>query len=281
MKKKRYFPITFIYFFLLLFITCSFAEEKKKYPPYPDVWGYEFPWPAEGSRYSGINVFEMPDGDFMVTYTKKRTRTDNKIEFSGILFFSQKKVDFPPQEYENFPKKHEKRMVGAHHVVLDGDIELSQTADCLGKCCPSFSRHLMEKKDIRSGEILARKNSIYFLEKPLKMYIDSAISCENMPGWQKAEDQYYYTHVFWTYPMFVPLKDSTFLLLDKIGNFIIRFDKNFNSKSDLLNRRIFLINRNTIKSLEDKLLREKRFNDQIYSNEIYNYLMELKKEGRK
>ncbi len=281
MRKKKTNIFSFMILFLLIFVSWSYAVEKKKYPPYPNVWGYEFPWPAEGSRYSGINVFEMHDGDFMVTYTKKRIRTDNKIEFSGILFFSQKKVDFSPQEYENFHKKHEKRKVGAHYVVVDEDIELSQTADCLGKCCPSFSRHLIEKKDTRNGEILARINSIYILEKPLKIHIDPATSCENMPGWQNAEGQYYYTHVLWTYPMFVPLKDGTFLLLDKIGNFIMRYNKNLNSKSDLSNRRVFMVDRNAIKTLEDKLLRERKFNEQIYSDEVYNYLMKLKKEGGK
>jgi len=280
MKKKNRTILLVLIIFLLTFISWSSAQEKK-YPPYPDVWGYEFPWPEEGSRYSGINVFEMHNGDFMATYTKKRIRKDNKIEFSGILFFSQKKVDFSPIQYENFYKKHEKRKVGDHHVVVDRDIELSQTSDCLGKCCPTFSRHLIKMKDTRSGNNLAKINLIYTLEKPLKIYIDPAISCENTQGWQKAESQYYYSHVLWTYPMFVPLKDSTFLLFDKIGNFIIRFGKNLNSKSTLLNNRVFLVDRNTIKNIENKLLVGSVFNDQIYSDEIYSYLMKLRKEGGK
>ena len=42
------------------------AAVAKKYPPYPDVWGYELPWPGKDDRDSSMSIYKMPDGDYAV-----------------------------------------------------------------------------------------------------------------------------------------------------------------------------------------------------------------------
>ncbi len=51
---------------------------KKKYPPYPDVWGYELPEPREGDRNAAIRLYARDDGDYEFTFVKQRVENKRK-----------------------------------------------------------------------------------------------------------------------------------------------------------------------------------------------------------
>ena len=76
------------------------STTAKKYPPYPDVLGYELAWPDKNSRDSQMTVYRMSNGDYVATYIKhafqgKRAdgsccdSTDLKLDFAALSFFSQ------------------------------------------------------------------------------------------------------------------------------------------------------------------------------------------------
>src|SRR5206468_13098628 len=80
------------------------AQEKsvvKKYPPYPDVWGYELPWPEKNSRHSGSMIFKKGDGDYVAMYIKQITKVRRKngsccdltYEHAGLSFFYGEKSE--------------------------------------------------------------------------------------------------------------------------------------------------------------------------------------------
>ena len=74
--------------------------------------------------------------------------------------------------------------------------------------------------------------------------------------------------------MFVRLEDVTFLLYDAGGNFILRLDKDFNTKYRL-NDTIFLVDADVI----EKTKREAQ-DDQSILNAVYQYVLDLKRRNR-
>ena len=76
---------------------------------------------------------------------------------------------------------------------------------------------------------------------------------------------------------YIPLEDDTFLIVGFLQYqnppyiVILRFDKDFKTKSDLLNKKVFLIN-------EEIYQKQMLLNDQAANNFFYNYLIKLRKE---
>ena len=280
MKKEYSALLLFVFcLFYIIFVEFSSAQEKK-YPPYPDVWGYEFEFPAPKERKAQIEVYETRNGDYSVVYIKNWDRKTNKFRMAKCSFFSGAKKELASNEYERFAKEYEQSRVGQHTTLSDNEFYWRQSADCLGGCCPRFSRHFIEKVSNKTGKVVDSRSIIYFLEEPLRIYDGTSKECADKNGWRPPQDEFYFTQVFDVYPMFVPLKDGTFLLYDGFGNFIIRFDKNLHSKSDLLNKKVFVVNRKAIKAIEDRLLKNKEFNEQTYRDAILEYLRNPKQGGK-
>src|SRR5690349_2477652 len=102
-------------FLLAVFLVGQVAAEDgqtRKYPPYPDVWGYELPWPDISNRQSAISIFSLLDGDFLATYVKhtsKQRRKDGSCceyqsEDAGLSFFSGKQ--WSGTETDNHADEH-------------------------------------------------------------------------------------------------------------------------------------------------------------------------------
>src|SRR6266852_598231 len=77
--------------------TTQSGAVAKKYPPYPDVWGYELPWPQKPlKRDARIQVYAMKDGDYFVTYASriKKLKKPNgqcceeEVTLAGFSFYS-------------------------------------------------------------------------------------------------------------------------------------------------------------------------------------------------
>jgi len=255
------------------------TAQTAKYPPYPDVWGYEFEFPGPNERKTRMKIYEMQNGDYKIAYIKNWNRKARTLKLALCSFFSGVKKDFKSNEYERFEKKYKQSRVGEHATVSDNEFYWRQSADCLGSCCPQFSMHFIEKVSNKTGKVVDSRNIIYVTEEPLKIYDGTLKKCAGKNGWAQTQGDFYNARVFEVYPMFVSLQDGTFLLYDGLGNFIIRFDKNLHSKSDLLNKKVFVVNRKDIKAIEDRLLKKKDFNEQTYRDAIFEYLKSQKKRG--
>ncbi len=273
--KKVLFLILF-----LLFVTSSLlhAEEAKKYPPYPDVWGYEFPWPEENRRDSGIRVYKLPDDNYnyIVSYMKKIDQfkrkdgscCDHIIQRESVSFFSGKALT------EDEDKKIKKKPIKYEQIVFNNGSLIEQETAGLSRCADQLDRHIL-KKD-KNGNVIMKKMLLYLNDKPIKRHIPVNPHCER--NWDYNENKDYISErVANVYAQFVPLEDDTFLLYDSFGNIIVRFDKDFNTKSGLMNKRVFLIDEKVIRELRNK----SKGDDQSQNDAIYKYLLNLKKGGKK
>jgi hypothetical protein len=259
--------------------------QQVKYPPYPDVWGYEFPWPAENDRFSHIRVTRMDDGDIFVTYVKKtiiskiRSNYIWSFQFSGIQFFSGHKKDFTEKEYNGFWGQHRKgfeRISREMQIIFEDKSIIKRVSKDYGK--PDADRLLRTyiTKEDKDGNIIWRKNIIYMPVKPLRKELrHDPVDDRN----DALKNKYLTKRVVDVFPMFVPLQDYTFLLYDMEGNFIIRLDKDLKTKNGLMNSRIFLIDSEIVEKIEDKLNDDEKYNDQTINDALYNYILNFRKDG--
>lgn len=272
--EKRNRTVPFIILILLFFVSWSFAQEKK-YPPYPDVWGYEFPWPEKKSRNSFIDVTKMPDGDYMVTYMIERRKLKRKedssyhYKYEGVSFFSGRKYS-----EDEFKKIRREDIKANQHITFDDGCVIEQKTEGLTRCANSFDRYII-KKD-KNGTPIAEKMLLYLYSKSIETDID--LQCERNWGYKK---NYFFKRLENVFAFFVPLENGSFLLFDKEGNFIIRFDKYFKTRSSLINNKIFLINRAEYTKIQKEQSSLSKIDDQSMNNVMSNYLTNLKREEKK
>lgn len=275
-KKVFYKSLVFI-LCSLIFISWSLGQESKKYPPYPDVWGYEFPWPGKGDRDSSIKVNKVPNGDFLVTYVKKRSKVKEvfKNEYEGVYFFSAKKIMFRSEDnYFNFLAKISEGKTGEYNVVLKegSKVESINKRNPMTDRCPHpFEDRYLLIRDSKA-EIISKKFIVYIYDTPYKDYLGNEKYCERNESYPK---DYIFRKVDNVRAAFVQLEDNTFLLFDMRGNFIIRFDNSLFTKSNLINNKVFLIERDLYEKIVSKL---KETHDQAINDALENYLIKLRKE---
>ncbi|MDI6761507.1 MAG: hypothetical protein QME83_00600 [Thermodesulfobacteriota bacterium] len=281
MKKKNRTVLFIILLFLLIFISWSFAEEKKKYPPYPDVWGYRLPI-AEGISPL-VSVGKMANGDYIVSYDKEK-KEDGFYRFLWITFFAGVNKEFEKDEWGKFWKKmrEEKRELEYESrpkiTFSDGSaIEYRSPHGWGGggRCDDPFAI-FFHKKD-KDGKIVGGKTLLYLYDKPVKDDLNPY--CERNMNYNK---NYYFKKVENIHVgRLLPLEDDTFLILFKVPNSLlfIRFDRNFNTKrSDLLGKDIFLLDRKAFADIRNKLTDG---NDQAVNDALSAYLTSIRKEGEK
>lgn len=263
-------------------------EIQKKYPPYPDVWGYEFPIIDKekkdvldvADRFSFIYVAQMPSGDYLITYVNDRFKVINedgtccrkKSSREGILFFSGTKIPFSVDEYSKFWKDNKK--IRLREITFADGSTVKGGSTCLGKC-PLFSGFIGNYN--RDGVVLSKKVIVYLSDLPMKKNVNQYTEYNST-----LNNDYVITKVakFASFSL-VPLEDDTFLIVEFDGNIIIRLDKNFNTKSDLLNRSIFLIDRDIIDKIEQDLKKQNKINDQTMCDAVYDYVIKVKKSNNK
>src|SRR5437660_10605798 len=64
---------------LLVLPNALFADAGgavKRYPPYPDVWGYELPWLSADDPGTLRKFHKVPDGEVTVTYLAELKKGD-------------------------------------------------------------------------------------------------------------------------------------------------------------------------------------------------------------
>lgn len=244
---------------------------SKKYPPYPDVWGYELPYIEKGNRNRGFWFYKMRDGDYFVTYVTavKRVRREDgtccdvEKSYGGLSFFSGSRKSFTKKEIDAFQKEHAGRGVTGDLWFQD-DTRIIQQAEIEGACSPLFPLSLVKIND--NEQVVLRKKLLYLLEEPLK---------RPKAGGKCANEEPDEERVVPVSSKFVLLEDETFLLYDAFGNFIIRFDKHVNTRFPL-NDKIFLVEAEEIEKLR-KDLSDPAVSPQTIHDDVYKYLVGLKR----
>ena len=253
------------------------AQEKavaKKYPPYPDVWGYELPWRDMDDREVRLDITKTDDGDYFVTYitAKKQVKRldgsccDVHFKYAGLSFFGNIRKDIEETEYDKFWQAHKRITFSDYREVNFKDDSMIRQESHDHPKCYVFAPYTLA----RYGKGGAYKTLLYLRDKPRKRKINP--NCESVLGLGR---DHIFEQVEPVYSRFVPLEDDTFLVYDFSGNFIIRFTKDLETKYPL-NERIFLLDAEVV----DKI-RSESANIQIANDNLVAYLLKLKNQTTK
>jgi uncharacterized protein YecT (DUF1311 family) len=253
------------------------SQSGIKYPPYPDVWGLEMPvygYPP-GIRLAA----KMPDGDFYFSYIKERKEQQGtaveKYKYAWILFFSQIKKDIGQDKFSTPILLLKKENIEIHQkdsysVSFSDRSSIEYLDNNTSAHCPDPYEKYLFKKD-KNGNKTTCKMLLYLQNNPVKTEMDN---CERNFDYDK---DYYYKKVdVMVTEYLIHLNDDTFLVVSHGPEsiVIIRFDKDFNTKSDLMGKNIFMIDYKVIKNL----FRGIDINDPSRDNALYEYILKTKKE---
>jgi hypothetical protein len=271
---KKILPI----FLLLLFFYVSFSnadEAEKKYPPYPEVWGIEKPVNGLNPRFNFAAT--MASGDYFFSYVKERAGqlgTDSvTYKNAWIKFFDQEAMDFENDENGEMGKifKYERRQIklADRYVITLRD---GSSMEYDNRSYHPYYRYL-RKKD-KNGRETACKMMLYLYNKPVKTSVDKSVE----RNWGYDKDYYFKKVENMQVEYLVPLEDDTFLFVSHGPEsvVILRFDKDFNTKSDLMGKNIFIIDCQTADRLYERNKNVPA--DAGTDDALYEYLLKFKKE---
>ncbi|MGH8614790.1 MAG: hypothetical protein ACREYF_22875 [Gammaproteobacteria bacterium] len=263
---------------LLYGISFSYAAEPEKhYPPYPEVWGYELQMPRKDDSSTGLDPTRLPNGDYGFTLFKKiiiNSPQDWEFYNAVLHFFSGKKMDITQEEYVAFWRTHKRAWdlynqpkarfhdgswVGGFNPTIDA--------------CSGYLKGFSIAKVDTHGKVVRTVVPLVLYAAPREDV--ARYPCEGNEDYDK---DYFMRQVSVPEWNVLPLEDDTFLIYSANENLILRLDKDFNSKSDLLNRRIFLIDQDIYLKITNA---SPRRDDQALNDVLSNYVLTLKKETGK
>jgi uncharacterized protein len=252
-------------------------ESEKKYPPYPDVWGIEMQ--VYGTSADFDFAAKIANGDCFFSYIKEQKGqliSSATFTHSWIKFFTQEYKNFIKDEYSKTFKqlRDEKRAImfqGRYSITLhDGSTIQYKTLDSSARCADPHDGYLF-KKD-KNRKVIAQKMMLYLYNKPVKTSMNS--QCER--NWDYEKKYYFKKVATMQNEYLVPLEDDTFLFASTGPEsvVIIRFDKDFNTKSALMGKNIFMIDGETV----GKIFSDIDIDDSSKDNALYEYILKIKKE---
>jgi uncharacterized protein len=248
-------------------------KAEKKYPPYPDVWGIELPVYGTSPRFDF--AAKMADGDCFFSYIKERKgQLETGLEtykYAWIKYFAQENKAFEKDEYGNTDKKirDEKRQIkldDRYTVVFNDGSSIKYD----NRSYHPYYRYL--RKIDKNGKETACKMLLYLYDKPVKTSVNTMLE-RNMDY----DKDYYFKKVDnMEIEYLISLEDDTFLFVSHGPESVVvlRFDKDFNTKSDLMGKDIFMIDCQTA----DNLYSRKGISDAGSDDALYEYLLKIKRE---
>jgi len=208
------------------------TSSVKRYPPYSEVWGYEFSYPAKGSRNSNIVLRRAPDGDIEVRYTAHYDETLVRkgsaylppgLTVMSLSFFSGEQRPLSVEERSTRDPRSRQGIIqygGVEKITYsDGStVSVESTADPV--CYSNYSYFLQRTN--ASGRVLARRSIVYVHDQPVREI--SREVCDEGRGtevWERTRTDRL---------MLIALEDGSFLVHGEGGNYILRFDRNLQTK---------------------------------------------------
>lgn len=231
---------TFYCIITLIFYATSFVAQaviQKRYPPYPDIWGYDMSeFPAVKWGLADVTPFAMDDGDiwFVVTYSYKKTSPMDSLalftdyKYVLIKFFNGEQRLLNAEERKKLLKITDGREIffgypNREEIVFSDGSKLSVHHERLTKRCyvPDFWRNYIVKTNAEGKE----KNYSILAASTQVSISQSDIDCI-----AQGTTPFLYQKLH-TLTNIIPLKDDTFIVLSSTGsNLILRFDKDFKTK---------------------------------------------------
>lgn len=308
MKKVATVLIIMLYLFVLPVITTAKEIDiKKKYPPYPDIWGYDLSdYPAVKEGHAAIRSYYTQDGDiifrFKAEYSDKppHSKENPEIKFLNLKFFEGK--FFEVKDFDKYEKENKLGSTSTPYgqvKLKDGSI-IKSFYNPGGRQCNAneYLQYSLIKGKLKPGEEflsfydegVEKVSILATMSKPyLDMITDDHALCS--PGGRRG------LQVFQRLLYFLPsdiigLQDDTFIALYPAQGLIIRFDKNFQTKFKpqhdtyfenmgkkyKIKGNFFVIPYSKIEELYEETLEDKDYRIKGLHDRILFYLYEEQKE---
>ncbi len=286
----------FRFFFVPLILAfCSGAcfgvsPGKPFYPPYPEVWDWVSPKKAN-MKLTELSTLLLETGDVLIVSIYEAA--DRHIEREYVTMFGGKTLDQGRSD------------LGREHVVLsDGtvtrvlkrkqrQIKLNDGSTILllsnvyRYCYRGPVREYVAKRDIHGNYLLQRV--VFYLLDEAKRFVGGGgepwfgepnASCPN-EGPLELQVQ-----VESITGLFLDLPDHTFLMLMPEHSLVLRLDEEFNTRSPLLNRRIFIFDYHDDPLFVNSLTHKDygmieggsaRYQDAL--DDLYQYLLQIQRRN--
>lgn len=248
-------------------ITAS-AEVDSKYPPYPDIWGYDA---GPGGIYS---LCAAKNGEF---YILPRISFLNKPHTNLRGLFSGKSFELTSEQAERLVRNDEAiKIVGPlncrRSYKYSGSVKIPNGSIikrcCIGGSCQNpigIGAELINK----NGQIEQRKVFLYLLEKPKPIRVQRPAAEGGsffVSGRVQALD-----------PHFILLRDGTFLFYN---NVVVRFDPTLKTKYPVNKDHFFMLDAIILENIYQKANQtygaDERLWNQFVQDQLAVYLEKLK-----
>jgi len=277
--------------FLSLVLTLGVAHAQttssgKRYPPYPEVWGYEFPFFSADQRQVNRRhviwrYWRTPTGDIKVSYwlpdnlrpeDKGAQGQEGKLLGELHFFSGARRFLSGPEADEERKRPSRDRDITSTNIekitFSDGSavrvkVVFDQAFD--GKCFTSHP-HSIQRLD-RNGHVVAWKSIVYVHDRPLRRISHQICNGgeANVALERSVTDDL----------ELIPLDDETFLVKFLLGHYVLRFDKELRTKYSP-SARLFIVDTaviNGIRAKHEALAWP--LNEQTINDEVTNYVLQL------
>lgn len=246
---------------------------EKRYPPYPQVWGYEIP-------ASVVTIWKADNGDYLIKYAtkiKQMSKADGaccRQEKYHVIqeYFSGKQMVLNVQDYNAFGAKYRDQIIWSKPwkpIKFQDGTTIRQKGTGGGNCYSPYN-YWLEKK-AKNSSVILRKSLFHVLDKPRVFGLRE--SCGD--GVADISERAVSLHLG-----AIDLEDETFLAYQAYGKFIVRLDKNMNSNFSLLNKRMFLINTEVIDQIKIEAKKQAGTDIPLYyqkvNDMVYRHLQKIK-----
>ncbi len=252
-------------------------QVQDKYPPYPEVWGYEW------AEKTPIAVYKMGNGEFYYRFSRKSMCCGKELNHYLVTFFRSEMRELSRTELNEFGKKYNSKRTGYRKspkdkmvhdhfkLVFKNGSKVMKAGGGFGRCSGTidfpYSIQLIDRK----GTMIAEKTPIILYDQPKKDLF--APPCVNKSGEISSRTG----DVSFT---FIPIENDNFLLYESRNNFIIRFDNNLTTKHPVNTGRFFMVNTRIIQRIKKEQLIGLHADDIAYHQNVRNaverYLIGLK-----
>lgn len=229
-------------------LAADFDTAAKKYPPYPDVWGYR--------SDRGISTLcKAENGEYYVVPSGYYQDTPKTVI---VGLFSGSKIELPPKEAEAVEREG-KPLDGIGRVKCNRSYNFAKSLTlsngnsikraCIGGSCQHPFGIGVEAHD-KNQNTIARKVFLLMTEKPEKIYVPRPVAEGggfSIDGWVRSLN-----------PYFVPLEDNSFLVF---AGAIIRFDTHLNTKFPINREHVFVIDTDLVEQVYRKASEKVPTND--------------------
>jgi hypothetical protein len=292
---------------LFLIPLISIAEEifpsTKQFPPYPEVWGYDFSeFPAARKNAISLIGYNIPNGDYWFLVRKyfedegPSSGEYKNIKKNLVKFFENKNYEFNSKKrkefFDNMPQSTH-AIISSRSFFSNGDIIQRMGPDTWDKYyikskhCPTeqIMNSYMGITD-KDGNIKARYSVILALPEPIKEeFPEDAFYNECGP---LSKDRIIYKQLVLLDYQVIMLEDDTFILFGD-SNLMIRFDKDFKTKfktkvnyktrdGRTLKTNFMVIPRDEIEKMYDEIIKKDLPRVQTIQDMVMDYMIKHQDE---